>query len=135
MSKLLRNMVSEKLIHPPPWLPDNLVMLVRMGSHAYSCETKDSDLDYIGICIPPKEHIFRLDEIPGFGSPRNRFNEWRQAHIQYNGSEYDFTIYNIVKFFNLALKSNPGVIEVLFARRNLINFSSIEIATCLLSVM
>jgi predicted nucleotidyltransferase len=67
----------------------------------------DSDKDVQGFCIPPKEMIFP-GTIPGFlGTPTKGFEQWINTNP-------DFTIFGIVKFFNLILNCNPNIIDVLF---------------------
>jgi uncharacterized protein len=93
-----------------------------MGSVAYGVATEDSDVDFYGFCIPPKDDVFPhlRGEIPGFGHQVNRFNQWQEHHIVDEsarggkGQEYDFTIYSIVKYFQLCMENNPNMIDSLF---------------------
>jgi len=124
--QLLNNLIKHKLVTAPKWLPDNLMYLVNTGSHAYGCETPESDRDYTGIVIPPKRYVFPhlTGEISGFGTHQKRFDEWKVSHIVFEGKEYDITVYSIVKFFDLALKGNPGIVESLFTKPNLVIHST-----------
>jgi len=79
------------------WLRDRTVLLVRHGSHAYGTNTPESDEDFKGIAIPPKQYFL--------GSQYN----FEQAELK----DPDLVIYDIRKFFNLAAASNPNIIEVL----------------------
>ncbi len=59
-------------------------------------------------------------EIEGFGRQKKRFNQWEQHHVWDSealggkGREYDFSIYNIVRYFHLAMAGNPNLVDSLF---------------------
>ena len=114
--KLLENLERAKSIHPPKWMVNNIGYMVIMGSHAYGVNTSDSDFDVYGFCIPPKELVFpHLNgEILGFGVQAKRFDVWSEHHIKKPNDpsiEYDFSIYNIVKYFQLCMENNPNMID------------------------
>jgi len=115
---LLNDLQSRSLIHPPPWLPNNTHYLCQMGSVAYGVAGDDSDSDLYGWAIPPKETIFPhlAGEIYGFGRQIQRFEQWQEHHIidESNKKEYDFAVYNIVKFFQLCMDNNPNMVDALF---------------------
>jgi predicted nucleotidyltransferase len=108
---------NENLISPPKWLAKNTVYLTITGSHSYGVSTDKSDLDFYGICVPPKEIIFpHLNGIvPGFGTQGEKFESWCEQHIKHENLEYDFTVFNIVKAFQLIMDGNPNQIEQLFS--------------------
>lgn len=114
---ILDNLYKQKLIHPPKWLPANTHYLAIVGSESYGANTNTSDKDIQGICIPAKEDIFPhlRGEILDFGTQKQRFNVWQEHHIVDPGSqiEYDFSIYSIVKFFQLAMENNPNILDVI----------------------
>lgn len=115
---LLKKLADKGLISPPDWLPLNTVYLTMMGSVAYGVSGDDSDRDIYGVVIPTKEVLFPhlSGEIFGFGKQIQRFEQYQQHGIvdTDDGNEYDLTIYNIVKFFNLAMQNNPNIIDSLF---------------------
>lgn len=115
---IIKKLEQKKLIQPPKWLSNNTHYLTVMGSIAYGCNESNSDYDCYGFCIPPKEMIFpHLNgEIMGFGKQTQRFEQWQQHHIKDNDKkiEYDFAIYNIVKYFHLVMENNPNMIDSLF---------------------
>lgn len=125
MAHLLNQLISKQLIKPPKWLPDNLVYLGVVGSVAYGTAAEDADWDMYGICVPPKEMVFPhlAGDILGFGRQKKRFEQWSQHHIVDpdavggRGREYDFTVYNIVKYFQLAMEATPNIIDSLFVPR------------------
>ena len=75
------------------------VYRVRAGSHAYGLNTETSDLDIRGICIPTENVIYGLGNFEQFEDKTN-----------------DIVIYDIRKFFKLALKCNPNIVELLYVR-------------------
>jgi len=80
------------------WISERTIYLVRHGSRAYGTNTPESDIDVKGICIPPKEYFL------------GTINNFEQAELK----NPDTVIYEIKKFFNLAINCNPNIIEVLF---------------------
>jgi predicted nucleotidyltransferase len=128
---LVQHLARQRLIHPPTWLVDNLHYLTIMGSTAYGVADTTgedaSDMDLYGFCIPPKEVVFPHlgGAIWGFGTykegmPKSHFGQYQKHHIHDasarggRGREYDLTVYNIVKFFQLCMENNPNMIDSLF---------------------
>lgn len=125
----MKNLIDKKLIHPPNWLCDNTCLLTTMGSIAYGVSQDASDFDVYGVCIPTRETLFPhlAGEIWGFGKykegmPQSHFQQWQQHHVfdadavGGKGREYDFTIFNIVKYFQLVMENNPNCLDSLFTR-------------------
>lgn len=123
---LLQDLYDKKIISPPAWLLTNTSYLTIMGSIAYGCEDtsskRKSDFDVYGFCIPPKKQVFpHLDgEILGFGTQKQRFEQYLE-HQRFDpdalggkGREYDFTVFSIVKYFQLVMENNPNCIDSLF---------------------
>lgn len=117
----LRRLATEKLIHPPSFLIDNLAYATIMGSTAYGVSTDTSDMDVYGFTIPTKELLFPHlgGEIYGFGRQIKRFEQYQEHHVKDVSSqkEYDITIYSIVKYFQLCMDNNPNMIDSLFTPR------------------
>lgn len=115
---ILRKLNKQGLIKPPVHVIEGIQYEVMMGSVAYGVSNDTSDIDVYGFSIPPKEIVFpHLNgEIQGFGRQIKRFEQYQQHHIyrQDNGKEYDLTIYNIVKFFQLVMENNPNMADSLF---------------------
>lgn len=112
------------LISPPGFVPGSVQYEVIMGSEAYGVSSGNSDRDVYGFCVPPKTTVFPhlAGEIQGFGrqKTKNRFDQFQQHHVDDpeglggKGVEYDFAIYNIVKYFSLCMENNPNMIDSLF---------------------
>jgi len=118
-------LTDKRLISPPKWLLQNIMYETVMGSVAYGVSADTSDMDIYGFCIPMKEMIFPhlSGEILGFGRQKNRFEQYQQHHIHDKsvaggkGRDYDITIYNIIKYFQLCMENNPNMIDSLFTRQ------------------
>ena len=124
MSSRLSLAKDKSLISPPKWLPDNMQYEVITGSVAYGVSNDTSDMDIYGFAIPPKTDIFPhlRGEIPGFGLQHQRFNQFQQHHVKDGCKEYDFTIYSIVKFFQLCMENNPNMVDTLFVPQRCVLF-------------
>jgi len=128
---LLQDLVEKNLIKPPDWLPSNCHYLTIMGSTAYGVSSDTSDMDIYGFAIPRKEtvfpHLSGVIFVPikqgfqiGFGDEPEIFPQWiehgvvDESALGGKGREYDFTIFNIVRYFDLLMDNNPNIIDSLF---------------------
>ena len=125
---LVDKLTSRGLITPPKHLKTNVCFEVQMGSVAYGCSSDASDIDVYGFSIPNKNMIFpHLDgHIQGFGRQVKSFGQYQQHHIKDKESdkEYDISIYNIVKYFQLVMDNNPNMIDSLFVPRRCVLHST-----------
>lgn len=122
--QLIQNLRKAGMISTPNWMPDNIIYAVTGGSVSYGANSgNDSDIDMIGIVIPPKSIVFphTVGHIKGFGHPPPNFENWQQHHVVSNKKEYDFSFHSVVKYFNLAIEGNPNALDILYVRLNLIN--------------
>lgn len=123
---IIQELKDKGLIHPPHWLPTNCHYLTIMGSVAYGVSSDTSDMDIYGFAVPPKQEVFPhlKGEILGFGNQVKRFEQWSEHHIKNDdalggkGQEYDFTIFGIVKYFQLCMENNPNALDSLFTPQN-----------------
>lgn len=127
---IIQKLQKAGVIHPPHWLPDNCQYLTIMGSDAYGVSSGASDTDIYGFCIPPKNLVFPhlSGEIPGFGRQIQRFEQWQEHHAKQpeTEKEFDFSVYSIVKYFQLVMENNPNMIDSLFTpRRCVIHATSV----------
>ena len=119
---ILQDLEKKQLIHPPSFLLTNTMYCTLMGSQSYGCAVESSDFDVYGFCIPHKDMVFPhlAGEVLGFGKQIKRFEQWQESHIidpsavGGKGREYDFTVYNIVKYFQLLMDNNPNIIDSIF---------------------
>lgn len=87
-----------------------------MGSQAYGTNTfETTDTDIYGVTIAPKSYIFphTAGYLVGFDDYPT-FHQFQKHHVKMNEKEFDFTIYNIVKYFELLADNNPNVLDSLF---------------------
>lgn len=117
------------LLHPPKWLGNNVIFEGMTGSVAYGCSKDDSDMDIVGVCMPPKHVLFPYSyggEIYGFGTQGERFDVFQQHHIIVKEwkKEIDMSIFSIVKFFQLCMENNPNNLELLFLPRRCVLHST-----------
>lgn len=116
MSSVTQQLYEEKLISPPSFVPLNIHYETVMGSVAYGVSNNDSDMDIYGFCIPPKDVIFPhlAGKIIGFGKPHKRFDQFQRHHVKRGDKDYDLSIYNIVRYFQLCMENNPNMLDSLF---------------------
>lgn len=125
---VINDLIKQGVLKPgsniPKWLPHNVHYLTIMGSMAYGVSRDNSDLDIYGFAMPPLEMMFPHLEghIPGFGPAPATFEQWQLHHLKHpsNPTNYDFSVYSIVKFFNLCAENNPNMIDALFTPRTCI---------------
>jgi hypothetical protein len=82
------------------WIREKTIYLAVHGSKAYGTNMPESDTDYKGMAICPKEYYL------GFSK------HFEQAELK--APNPDCTIFDIKKFFNLASLANPNCLEMLF---------------------
>jgi len=85
---------------------NNLILFEAVsGSHAYNLATENSDIDIRGVFILPPEMYFGLIEVS-----------------QVSDEKQDIVFYELKRFFELLLKSNPTILELLFMPKDTIRF-------------
>lgn len=94
------------------WNIENHIIFESLhGSQIYGTDTPESDKDYRGVCIPPRE--VREGLLIKF-----------EQKDSWEGKYEDRVIYDLKKFLLLCKDANPNIIEMLFIPRNFwINFS------------
>lgn len=83
------------------YILENTIYRVRHGSRAYGTNIPGSDVDEKGICILPDPSYYF-----GFNRFEQKDGEWEDGN--------DRVIYDIRKFFKLALEANPNILEILY---------------------
>lgn len=94
-------------------LPDESIPLVEFlgGSHLYGTNTPESDEDFRGVFIAPKQYYLGCQK--------------KIESVERTGEkEEDCVYYELKKFFQLAAEGNPTIIEFLFVPKNKELFSS-----------
>jgi len=75
-----------------------LISLIIRGSHAYGTNDENSDIDLSGVYIQSYEDILSNNYIPYISDEKN-----------------DITLFEVQRYLELLSKSNPNMIELLFA--------------------
>lgn len=118
MASRLKRAADRGLIKCPSFVNGGVQYEVITGSVAYGCANSSSDEDIYGFTIPPRRIVFphTAGWVPGFGTKPQGFDQFQQHHVidKEAGVEYDFTIFNIVKYFQLTMMCNPNMIDTLF---------------------
>lgn len=114
----VQKLYNRGLIKPPAFVGSSTQYEVIMGSIAYGVDSNNSDVDVYGFCVPPKDVVFPhlKGEIFGFGRQTQRFEQFQQHHVldQDSRKEYDISIYNIIKYFQLVMDNNPNMLDSLY---------------------
>lgn len=122
---ILRTLTENKAITPPEWVHKTLLFECILGSWAYGISDEQSDQDVRGMCLAPKRMIFphTHGHIHDFSTQVQGFNQWQAHHVQHEGQEYDFEVYNLVRFMRLAMEGNPSLLEYLFVPRECVTYA------------
>lgn len=114
--KMLKELSLNGFVKVPDYVKGGLLYETKMGSQAYGCSEDSSDCDVYGFFIPPLEDTF-----PHLRGDFNSFSEYQplievfQAHhIQMEHTQYDFSVYSIIKYFQLCSQCNPNMQDSLF---------------------
>lgn len=89
----------------PKWVEENCILAGYRGSLAHGTYDKEvCDKDILGVVVPWPTHIFGL----------GKFDQ-----VIWNKIEpWDIVLYELRKYINLLLKSNPNVLSLLFLQEN-----------------
>jgi len=92
---------------------DNAIGLVMGGSHLYGTNTPQSDKDYIGFFIAPKEYVVGRKKIEMVEFRTNPSSSGRPN----TKDDIDCTFYELSKWFDLLEKNSPNQLELLFVNK------------------
>ena len=100
---------------------DNLILVIRCGSHLYALNNENSDEDFIGVFINPINEYFSMHQ-------RVDLVDFSVVDKLENGKNskdaVDFKAYSLPKFMSLLKSNNPTIFELLFASKENIVFSN-----------
>lgn len=97
-------------------IEQNLIFMFMRGSQAYGTDTPESDIDYGGVCLPTQNVILGLD----------KFEQEENWGVDDSGEKIDKSVYNVVKIIELLKKTNPNIIDFVFAPEHCILHSTPE---------
>lgn len=111
MAHISYKTINHELPDNVKWLEDRTILLTKAGSHIYGTNTPNSDTDYKGICIPPKEYYLGLKSINEYNkSGGKNFGERNTKE------DIDVVICHINKFVLQAMQGVPNNLDILFCR-------------------
>lgn len=89
---------------------ENCIAFLRVGSHLYGTNTTNSDEDFLGVFIEPKEYRVgrKRCELVEFKSNPSSSGKRNQK------GDLDCTFYGLDKWFGLLANNNPNQLELLF---------------------
>lgn len=90
---------------------DNLIFKIRTGSHMYGTNTPDSDIDHIGVCIPPKDFVLGTYKFEQYEERTNPSDSDKKN----TKADSDLTIYSLQKYIKLLADNNPNILETVYA--------------------
>lgn len=110
-------MIKKLLEDAPDFVKKNLIYVTHHGSRVYNTHDEQSDIDLVGICIPPEEYVYpgKHGYIQSFESPPV-FEQYKKHGMIIDGIEYDITVYGLPRYFKLCMDGNPNLIETLFTK-------------------
>jgi len=102
-----REVIVEKVLEKCP----NTVLLTYAGSIAYGTQKENSDINIQGVCVPSKHTMFGLIN-------------FEQCEFEKEVHGFEGVVYNIKKFFQLAIDGNPSILETMFVEPGHILFKN-----------
>ena len=87
----------------------NTILLIRSGSHLYGTNTPESDEDYLGISIFPKEYYIGLNQCKEVDCSLVS----KDLDGKNNKDAIDKKLYEIRNYVELCRQGNPNIIEIL----------------------
>jgi len=94
----------------------NRILEIIGGSHLYGTSTPSSDQDFVGIFLPPLDYVLGLKSVQEVElGIKDKSKDGKNT-----AEAIDRKLYEFRKFLNLALGSNPNIIELLFANEDAI---------------
>jgi len=118
---MIQELISAGIIRPPHFVRTSIQLEVTTGSQSYGTAHEKSDQDIYAVCIPAKEFVFPTNEIIGFGTPKQKFDQYLEHHLKFKDKEFDVTIFSITKYFDKCMQCNPNMVDTLFVPVNCIN--------------
>ena len=89
-------------------LKEDIVLKAYYGSKLFGTDTPDSDSDYIGIYMVPKQVLFGMEKLEEIDLSTNK------TQSKNTNEDEDIKFYSIKKFFQIAYKNGPNAVEMLF---------------------
>lgn len=111
----MKNKLPIEIRNVLPINEEQLIVLMKFGSHLYGTDTPTSDIDYNGIYMPTKEQIL-LNNIPKSASYHSK--KTKEEGVRNLKDDIDIQIFSIHHFIELALKGETVALDMLHAPRD-----------------
>jgi hypothetical protein len=102
----VRDLIEDKILKDG----DELLYLVRFGSHLYGLETEDSDLDLKGIVLPSEKSLILNNSVGQYGPYSSGGDESSNS-----SEDIDLELWSVHKFFKLLQKGDTNAYDVLYS--------------------
>jgi len=102
----IKEIVEQRLKEVFKDSPFHIIAIAITGSIAYGMNTKDSDIDIMGIFLPPYEYILGVKNV-------------EQVIINKNESGFEGTMFSFSKWYNLMIQQNPNTQELIWTSDNM----------------
>lgn len=89
-----------------------LIVLMKFGSHLYGTDGPESDVDYKGIYMPTREQIL-LNRIPRSASYHSK--QTKKEGVRNTAEDVDIEIFSLHHFIDLACKGETVAVDMLHA--------------------
>lgn len=99
---------------------DNRILEIMSGSHMFGTNTPESDQDFVGIFLPTEEMLYGFQECEVVNINKAAKDETGRN----TADAIDRTLYEFRKFCKLAMENNPNILNVLFASKNSVVYST-----------
>jgi len=97
------------------------ILEMKVGSHLYGTSTPDSDVDFSGVFVAPREFYLGLDKVEEVDLSIVS----KKENGRNNKDAVDRKLYELRKFMSLAMMNNPNIIEQLFVEREQLVYSDL----------
>ena len=116
MSTEVLNFIKSTIdVQTHSWIIPNLAFLTYTGSKVYGCQTDMSDDDILGFSVPNGTYLRSIYDNEIYKLPDfSIFEQHQQDHKKFQDKEYDFSIYNFLKYIWLCRDANPNIVASLF---------------------
>jgi predicted nucleotidyltransferase len=104
--------LSKRLKKILPVPEEQLIVLMKFGSHLYGTNGPDSDKDYKGVYLPTKEQIL-LNKIPKSVSFHSKTD--KAEGVRNNNKDVDVEVYSLHYFMELLYKGETVALDMIHA--------------------
>ena len=106
-------------------LSEDVIFEAFCGSQLYGTATPESDEDFVGIYMVPKQILYGINKMEEIDLSTNK------SSSKNTSDDKDIKFYSIKKFFQIAQKNGPNAIEMLFTNhKSIVKYNRIWKTIC-----